>query len=121
MGYESRLYIVRRSGYVLPNGNTWVYGEEIAQFNLCVMNPAFRAAFTKEIDYTVYDEGEATSEDKYGDKLRSADVQTVIDVLRSCEAEEHYRRIPPVIAALEAYKAAAGEWENEIEVVHFGY
>lgn len=52
MSYESRIFIVERHEH-----KTWVYGNEIARFDLCKMGyymfdgKSFRDLFKKEIDF----------------------------------------------------------------------
>ena len=95
------------------------------------VSPEFFKAFKREIDYTIWmldcdndgnEVGMAVDHDKYGEHMKSADIGELIDALKRCEAREHYRRIPPLIAMLEAFNL--DEWNTEycrLEAVHYGY
>ena len=108
MGYESRVYIIRRGEIERSEENIYVYSEKIAEYNLCCMPdaPDFFGAFRTEIDYDLYLPGcdndgneciVATREDKYGQHMKSADISEVIAALERVEANDHYRRLPPLI------------------------
>ena len=139
MGYESKVYIVERHEH-----NKTVGGEPIdppiinsivlASYDLCKMGgmdfaPEFYNAFKKEIDYKLWlpsfdDYGNETTadvdEDCYGEHMKSANIDELIEALKVCEQRDHYRRIPPLVAMLEAFAAEKDEW-NELQVVHYGY
>lgn len=125
MGYESKLIVVDRCELEAPNGSTWVFADEIAIFDLDKMgydNHDFYDAFKEEIDFKVFVDSrdEETDTDCYGDKIKSADWEALLAALKRIEAEDHYRRLPPVIAMLEAFYAARDEW-HDLRVLHYGY
>ena len=140
MGYESKIFIVER--YEFPKMETipaHVSGAVVAEYDLCKMggmdyNPEFYKAFKREIDYTLWlptfdkDGNEVmgeVSEDCYGEHMKAATIPDLLSALKKCEKREHYRRLPPLIAMLEAFKKELDEWENRdsvtLEVVHYGY
>jgi hypothetical protein len=60
-------------------------------------------------------------EDRYGDPLREASIEDVIDILEtSLNAGSEYRRIYPVLAALKALECHKYQW-RELAVLHYGY
>ena len=74
--YESRIYIYNRiehEGRLAP----WIYGEEIARFEMCGMRQGFTDIFTEEKDFNIYaDDGNTEiTEDKYGAPLRACSVK----------------------------------------------
>lgn len=125
MGYESKIIIVNRSQYTPAIINALV----VAQYDLCNMgykNTEFYDVFKNEIDYDLYlpngDEIHPTRMDCYGKHMKSADIGELIAALKTCEAREHYRRIPPLIAMLESFDLS--EWNSEyhrLEAVHYAY
>ena len=121
MGYESRLYIVNRTEYELPNGDKWVMGEEIARINMCCMEMDFTDLFDTTVDYKIIaDDGNTEiTEDKYGSELQTAPIQRVIDYLEeSIASGDIYRRLKPLLGFLKGFDQ--DEWEY-LEVVHYGY
>lgn len=136
MGYESKIYIVERVEWKNVFGEKIVTGMIVATFDLCNVgynNRKFFNAFRNEIDYGLYLPGiddygnEALicqRKDCYGDWMKSADISEVIDALKEAEQREHYRRFPPVIAMLEAFRDELADWNSggcTLQVVHYGY
>lgn len=132
MGYESKIYIVERSEYENRiTGEKEVSALKIADFDLCCMGyeNAFYSVFNREIDFDMYlpgvnADGEevitATREDCYGERMKMCDLSALLDVLRKYEAKEHYRRLPPLIAMLQAFVDGAGEW-GELKAVRYAH
>jgi hypothetical protein len=132
MGYESRLFIVDRKSINQKNKPPYVFGEKIAEFDLCKMGydridgKTFTDNFKIDLDFDVYSDDYCPdcgneiniSIDRYGEKCKGAKVETVIGWLEKYEQQDHYRRIPPVLAFLKALQP--DEWQ-ELIVVHFGY
>lgn len=133
MGYESKVFIVNRTEYQNDAlGKRIVYGEKIAEFDLCKMGgeqyaPEFYNAFRDEVDFSLWlpacdEHGNEivaeVNEDCYGEHIKGADIDELIDALKAVEQREHYRRIPPLIGMLEGFKK--DEWD-ELIAVHYGY
>lgn len=121
MGYESRIFIIDRNERTTPKGDKWVYGEKIAMVNMCKMgyDSGFHELFTKPIDYKIFTDGETeTDEDCYGEHLKSATVQTVIDWLEKEIETDDYRRLPVLLGLLKGFQT--DRW-SELQVVHYGY
>ena len=121
MGYESRIFIIDRNERTTPKGDKWVYGEKIAMVNMCKMgyDSGFHELFTKPIDYKIFIDGETeTDVDCYGEHLKSATVQTVIDWLEKEIKTDDYRRLPVLLGLLKGFQT--DRW-SELQVVHYGY
>lgn len=113
MGYESRIYVVNVNK--LTN-----FGEAIARFDLSKISLAFSYLFKNPVDFDFYAEDGNTKieADNYGEKLKSASTQDVIEWLETKGREIHCRRIEPLIGLLKGFDLS--EWED-LRVVHYGY
>ena len=104
MGYESKIYIVRKAG-VIKDKNGCIYSQVIAMFNMCKFPALSKALKDKpETCYYFYaDDGNTeVLEDCYGKPLTEATVKYVIDLLeKEIEKGEDYWRIYPLLAALK--------------------
>lgn len=121
MGYESRIFVIERKEGTYPNGNKYVYAEKIAMVNMCNMGYNFTGFFDKPIDYKIFVDGETeTDEDRYGEHLKYAPVDRVIEWLERELAKYtyKYRRLSPLLGLLKGFDQY--EWE-ELQVVHYGY
>lgn len=123
MGYESKLYIVERGSLKDDDGKT--YARVLAMFDMCKMGYHFVEMFEKETDLYFYgsDGNTRIVEDMYGDPIREANVEDVIDYLEEAvENGENYRRIFPLLAALKTFyeQKEDGRWDK-LAVLHFGY
>lgn len=117
MGYESRLYIVKKNKAIN-------YAEVIARYDCCKMgyNSGWRELFNKPFESTMYaEDGNAKlEEDDYGDKLKSADFSTVIQWLEKEVKRSDYRRLKPLLSLLKGFDLS--QWrDGEMEIVHYGY
>lgn len=115
MGYESRLYVVDK--HRAAN-----YAQKIAVINMGVMgyNNGWKELFCNLLACDLYAEDGNTliTEDNYGEKLKSTDIQSVIEWLETKGREMDYRRIEPLIGFLKGFDP--NEWED-LQVVHYGY
>lgn len=124
MGYESRLYIVdvhRNKQEGSKDFGKVYFAERIATLELSCMGytNGWKDLFDKPIDYKIFvTDDEDTNKDKYGEIMKSADFDKVIHWLETKGAEEHYRRIAPVLGMLKGFNRS--EWD-ELQIVHFGY
>lgn len=117
--YESRIYIYNRiehEGRLAP----WIYGEEIARFEMCGMPQGFTDIFTEKKDFNIYaDDGNTEiTEDKYGAPLRACSVKKLEAWLAGKIKTDDYRRLKPLLAFLQALNP--DEWD-ELIAVHYGY
>ncbi len=122
MGYESRIIVMNRSELTRPNGGNWVYtenwvyAEKIAEMNMCCMGSDFKKLFEKPIDYTIYVNDEKTDEDCYGEHIKYATIDRIVEWLENYN--EDYRRIAPLLGLLKGFDES--EWD-ELQVLHYGY
>ena len=122
MGYESKLYIIEKTNCVEENGMK--YARVLAMFDVSKFYELadwFRnKPATKHYIYA--DDGNTQIiEDRYGDTLKEASVEEVIEKLeRIVEDGEDYRRIFPLLAALKVFEEQSNHWGN-IAVLHYGY
>lgn len=123
MGYESRLYVVRKS-YMYRESDHKQWGEVIAAFNLSKVPFSDELKMYPATDVYIYD-GDGNTEitvDRYGKPLAEIPLDDVIRILERAEKEEqiiHYRRYAPYIAMLEAFRNV-DEW-GDLVVLHYGY
>lgn len=119
MGYESKIYIVEKSSRSKESGEKR-YASVIAMFNMCKFG-AFGDIFTKETDCYIYaDDGNTEIlEDNYGEPLKEADIEDVIEYLENYETtNDYYRRVAPLLALLK--NLDPGKWKD-ISVLHYGH
>lgn len=121
MGYESTIYIVRKTDlkYGLKR-----YAEVVAMFELsCYPSIANMMRNKKETDCFIYaDDGNTEiTEDRYGKALTEATPQDVIAVLEKAVASgEEYRRIFPLLSMLKSFEEHKEQWKD-VAVLHFGH
>lgn len=121
MGYESRIFIMDRNENEAPNGEKYAWAEKIAMVNMCKMgyDSGFHELFTEPIDYKIFiDDEHDVDEDCYGEHLKYATVQTVIDWLEKEIGKDDYRRLPVLLGLLKGFQT--DRW-SELQVVHYGY
>lgn len=121
MGYESKIFIVNVNRYKwAENQSEQVYAEIIAVMKMSRMDYSFHNLFTKEIDYGIYaeDNDHTTDTDRYGDKIKSAEIDKVIEWLESAIEVEDYRRLKPLLGLLKGFNP--NEWGN-LQILHYGY
>ena len=129
MGYESKMHIMRRVEYELPNGETRVWGDPFAEFDLCKMGyegvtgyefygSTFRSIFDTDIDFDLYVNDEATREDCYDATCQYTDIDTVIDWLELSEVVKEWWRADVFLRFLKTLKEAG---HDDLIVVHYGY
>lgn len=122
MGYESKLYVVEKASK-FPD-EEMRYCQVIAMFDLCKFYPLSCVVNTypKTECYFYADDGNTrVLEDRYGDPLRELPLEDVIDIIENEIYSGHnYRRLYPVLAALEALENKQNQWK-ELAVLHYGY
>lgn len=134
MGYESKLYICKRTKI----GKELCHNEVLAAMNMSVMDSDFVRLFDKKLDGDFFgmdgcmsrfdqqgDEDEPKLVDNYGDELKYASLDEVYDWCSEymAKATEHpYWRIPVLSNTLCSIKAWFKSFSNEqLIVVHYGY
>lgn len=119
MGYESRLYVVRKSGIFDKQNMEW--GEVVAVFNLSKGSASIDLRTFPETDVYFYDDSgnEKVIEDRYGDRLYEIPLDDAIRVLEDAAKKEIWnRRYNPCVQMLKAFRD--GEHDNLV-VLHYGY
>lgn len=125
MGYESRIYVVKKSTILdtFYNGSKKRYAELIASVNMCKCI-GLLDIFKNETDCFIYaDDGNTQIiEDSYDDPLKETDVKTVVDWLNAEIAHGNdYRRLPVLLGVLKPF-ADKEVWDDGgIVVLHYGY
>ena len=117
MGYESRIYVVEKRERL--GKDIKKYAQKIAVFDICKFD--FGNIFQKETDCYIYaDDGNTKIlEDCYGDPLKEASIEDVINCLETYNStQEHYRRVAPLLGLLKGFDSS--EWDN-LAVLHYGY
>lgn len=118
MGYESRIYVVQKSGLGLEYGKS--FASVIAMFNASKYE-GLSHVFKRETDCYIYSDNGFTTilEDCYGDEIKEAPLADVISFLEGeLERGETYRRIKPLLALLKGFDKS--QWENLV-CLHYGY
>lgn len=123
MGYDSRVYVVSRQ-----ENKERGYGQIVAMFDCAVMGygSGWTDLFKEVVKYDVYIENGdmPTREDMYGDLLKEASIESVInwldgEIKRLERNGDYYRRLPPLLALLKGFNI--DDWKNGLYVVHYGY
>ena len=128
MGYESKLYVIRKGGG-FPAGlqEKYKYAETLAVYNMCKF-PPFVKLFNEDCpptEYGVYADGngdDLITEDKYGDFLRERSIREVIEFLEEHlrNTNDNYPRIRPLLAMLKEFENIQNSW-YDLAVLHYGY
>lgn len=119
--YESRIYVFNRVEITKPGTDQVVdiIGNRLAVIDLAAAG-GIEHLFRKYVDFAVYESDGNTKidHDCYGNLLKSAPIQTVIDWLEEMVKHDSYRRYPPILAFLKALDPKL--W-NDLVCVHYGY
>jgi len=118
MGYESKIYIVRKSEY-------FDWNEVIATFDLCKMGfemyngRTFRSLFTLPLGGDMYgDDGNTPiTEDCYGDEVQGAEVADVLKWIKKFNKKNDYWRAEVFESLLESLASH----EDNLYCYHYGY
>jgi len=128
MGYDSRLYIIRKGkeDHFAALNDKYKYAEKMVIYEMCVF-PPFQSLFNESCPITEYapyaDDGETViTKDMYGEPLRERTLNEVIDCLeRHIELNnDSYARIKPLLALLKEYSAVQNDW-YDLAVLHYGH
>ena len=122
MGYESKLYVVDKMEYAIPEFKPW--GQVICMIDICkypVVSDFMREH--PDTDCYIYaDDGNTEIiEDRYGEPLKECDVEELFEFVNTLvENGETYRRVFPLHAMLKSFVEHKNEWQN-LKVLHFGH
>ena len=121
MGYESKVYVVRKSRY-------FDYNEVIAMVDLSKMGywkyngKTFRDLFTLPLEGEMYrDDGNTLFEkDCYDDDIEGAHIEDVLEWLREFNQHEDYWRAKAFQAMLESFSEYREDL-RDLYCYHYGY
>ena len=116
MGYESKMIIVDK-------GEGWdekPYGQIIAEFNLSCIDGFILDEINKapDTDCYIYLDGEETTEDRYGYKLKELTLADAIRIFADATTRSDYRRYKPFLMLLMGFDSK--QWDN-LKILHYGY
>lgn len=134
MGYESKLYICKRTKI----GEGLCYNEVLAAMNMCVMDSDFVRLFDKKLDGDFFgmdsamsrfnqqgDEDEPQLVDNYGDELKYTSLNEVMKWCDECmdnTDEFPYWRIAVLQETLASFDVHFKQlYDEQLIVVHYGY
>lgn len=114
MAYESKVIIARKQG---------TYYDQIAILDLCSMgdDTGWRELFDKEIEEKILFEGKFCKYDCYGDVLKYATIQEVLNwcyFIADAEIRK-YRRFK-MLEAFLYHLYVNQDWDNLV-IIHYGY
>jgi bisphosphoglycerate-independent phosphoglycerate mutase (AlkP superfamily) len=122
MGYESKLFIVEKHEKLESDPKK--YASVIAMFDMCKIGN-LTDVFKQNTDcYFFADDGNTrVLKDKYGDVLKEASVEDVIQVLENAVTSgETYRRIAPLLSTLKTiFEQQKNNAWKDIAILHYGY
>ena len=129
MGYDSRIYIVRKCDFPAGLDGKFKYAERMVIYEMCKF-PPFQELFGKDCpatEYAPYDTGDGdhlVTEDKYGEPLRERSIAEVIDCLDQYivlnNDSEIYARVKPLMAQLQEFEKIQNNYYR-LAVLHYGY
>jgi hypothetical protein len=128
MGYESRLYIVRKTDIPAwkDKKEKFNYAETMATYEMGVF-PPFQILFNKEGSETkhfICVGDKEVIKDMYGDPLREASLIDVIDCLGQGtllnDGASRYRKIKPLMALLQEFHKIENDY-YQLAVFHYGH
>ena len=123
MGYESKLYIVKKHTALTHNEKFW--GEVIVAIDMCKCFPLcqyFVSAKDTECYFYGFDGDNEINEDAYGDSIKELSLIDTIKILKDImkDKENTYCRFNVLLKVLEAIKKEATSPED-FAVLHYGY
>jgi hypothetical protein len=123
MGYESKIYIVKKhQPTILIRNDGKVWGDVIATVDLCKCYPlASELRYRKATECYIYEGDEEITEDKYGQPLTETPLDEFIDIMREVRSEvDGYRRFEVLYSLVKSIKFEFEDYD-EIVILHYGY
>lgn len=118
MGYESRLYVVEESNFMIPSDNGKKWAEVIGVIELCVCYEIKDVFKEDAIGYIYSDDGNTRIEtDCYGEPLKVASLESVITKLKKIARETDYRRAKIALSFLKEVQKTM----PDCKVYHYGH
>lgn len=120
MGYESKIYIVKKSRCTLLTEGNKVYAQEIASFNLCkVYNISTVLRKMPKTDCCFYEGGTRVFEDMYSEELTECSVTYLADLIqKEIDDGDDYWRYPLILPTLRELEKLN---DGDIVCLHYGY
>jgi hypothetical protein len=126
MGYDSRLYIIRKTDAPIVEDGDFNYAETMAVYEMGVFPPFLRLFGENNCPTTKYapcDGDLVITEDRYGDPLRERSLDDAIEFLEQFvvlnEGSANYARVRPLLASLQEYRKIQNDWYR-LAVLHYG-
>jgi hypothetical protein len=130
MGYDSRLYVIRKTDAPIGEDGKFKYAELMAVYEMGVF-PPFQKLFDKtSCPATKYalcgasDSDIEITEDMYGDLLRERSLDEVIECLDQIivldDAMAKYVRVRPLLALLQECRKIQND-RYQLAVLHYGH
>ena len=133
MGYDSRLYIIRKTSIPSFGDDNFQYAETVVIYEMHVF-PPFQKLFGKSCPATKYapfapgDGNHAVTIDSYGNTLKERSLTEVIDCLNDYikrqQNRELYARVKPLLALLQEFEKIHDddiESYYQLAVLHYGH
>jgi hypothetical protein len=127
MSYESTLYVVEKSSAIESGEPRFCW--QIARYDISCFPPIayFFREDNPEVKFTdcgLYLDGNGdkqVTEDMYGDKLREASLEAVINVLKYFKFQHNkFPRVIPLLTMIESFYEIRDKFKNMV-VIHFGH
>ena len=130
MGYESRVYVIRKMDVPYAKDTRgFKYAEVMAVYGMSKFQP-FQQLFdkncpvTKYAFFNIHGGGNLITEDMYGDPLRERSLGEAIDCLEQVIAQgddlSEYPRIKPLLALLREYDEIQNSY-YQFALLHYGH
>jgi hypothetical protein len=126
MGYESRIYVIRKTDTPAGVDGKFKYAEVMAFYDMCKF-PPFQKLFNSDCpatNYAFYEGDAEITEDEYGDPLRERSIEEVLEcfdqIIALDDDTAHYARVKPLLAMLKEFKEIQTSWYR-LAVLHYGY
>ena len=123
MGYESKIYVVRKEKFSCSDREDGkVFAREIAMVDMsCCYGISDTLRRKPATDCYIYanDGNTQIHEDRYGDPLTEAPICEVIKLVEKAMSKDYYWRYPILLATLKAFEQYADN--PDFAVLHYGY
>lgn len=122
MGYESKIYIVKKSSCTLLTEGNKVYAQEIASFDLCKVysiSTVLQKMPKTDCYFYDYNAHRRVFEDMYGEELTECSVTYLADLIqKEIDDGDDYWRYPLILATLRELEKLN---DSNIVCLHYGY
>jgi hypothetical protein len=128
MGYDSRLYVIRKTDVPATEDGKFKYAETMAIYEMGVF-PPFQMLFNDGdycpvTEYAPCNGDSIIIKDMYDEPLREASLDDVIECLDQAivleEGAAQYARVKPLLALLNGFKKIRNDWYR-LSILHYGH